>query len=227
MHFRRSAAEADGARIELAKGLRTRGHEIVLVRPRVGEAPPEGIAYEGFEPIEVPVWAPSVPYVRNYFKNERFYNQFYRVLAERLRLHKIDVLHAQHALTGPPGIRAAHDAGVPAVCTVRDYWPVCYWADLIHDPASESLCPACTVAGMVKCVQPRAGGLWPLTLPMIPYMRANLGLKRRSLAGADAVIAVSSAIARDLRARAPELARTRIETIHNPVDVAGIRAQVR
>ena len=79
---------------------------------------------------------------------------------------------------------------------------------------------------MVKCVQPRAGGLWPLTLPMIPYMRANLDLKRRSLAGADAVIAVSSTIARDLRARAPELARTRIETIHNPVDVAGIRAQV-
>jgi glycosyltransferase involved in cell wall biosynthesis len=56
-------------------------------------------------------------------------------------------------------------------------------------------------------------------------MRANLSLKRRSLAAADAVIAVSSAIASDLRTRAPELATTRIETIHNPVDVAGIRAR--
>jgi glycosyltransferase involved in cell wall biosynthesis len=65
--------------------------------------------------------------------------------------------------------------------------------------------------------------LWPLGVPAIPYMRANLSLKRRRVAMADAVIAVSGAIARDLRARAPELAGTRLETIPNPVDVPGIR----
>ena len=55
-------------------------------------------------------------------------------------------------------------------------------------------------------------------------MRANLALKRATIAQADAVIAVSAAIARDLRGRAPELERTRVEVIPNPVDVAGIRA---
>jgi glycosyltransferase involved in cell wall biosynthesis len=56
-------------------------------------------------------------------------------------------------------------------------------------------------------------------------MRANLRLKRMSLAASDVVVAVSRAIARDLRARAPELAATRIEIVPNPVDVADLRAQ--
>jgi glycosyltransferase involved in cell wall biosynthesis len=59
---------------------------------------------------------------------------------------------------------------------------------------------------------------------MIPYMRGNLARKRTALAAADAVIAVSSAIAADLLARAPELSRTRMETIPNPVDVGRLRS---
>jgi glycosyltransferase involved in cell wall biosynthesis len=59
---------------------------------------------------------------------------------------------------------------------------------------------------------------------MIPYMRANLARKRSGLARADAVIAVSSRIAEDLRVRAPVLAQTRIEVIPNPVNVAALRA---
>jgi glycosyltransferase involved in cell wall biosynthesis len=57
-------------------------------------------------------------------------------------------------------------------------------------------------------------------------MRANLRRKREALSRADAVIAVSSTIGRDLAARAPELgaAGTRIEIIPNPVDVRAIRA---
>ena len=51
---------------------------------------------------------------------------------------------------------------------------------------------------------------------MIPYMRANLARKRSGLAAADAIIAVSSTIAADLRARAPEIAATRLEIIPNP-----------
>jgi glycosyltransferase involved in cell wall biosynthesis len=58
---------------------------------------------------------------------------------------------------------------------------------------------------------------------MIPYMRANLARKRTGLSDANAVIAVSSTIATDLRARAPELARTRIEIIPNPVNVTELR----
>src|SRR5262249_56041364 len=56
------------------------------------------------------------------------------------------------------------------------------------------------------------------------YMRANLAAKRTGLARADAVIAVSGRLAADLRARAPELASTRVDVIPNPVNVAALRA---
>jgi glycosyltransferase involved in cell wall biosynthesis len=113
------------------------------------------------------------------------------------------------------------------VATVRDYWPVCYWSDLLHTRDGVTLCPECTAANMRVCIQPRGGALWPLALPMIPYMRANLGRKRSGLARADAIIAVSQRIADDLRERAPELSSARIDVIPNPVNVAALREAAR
>jgi glycosyltransferase involved in cell wall biosynthesis len=214
----------------LAKGLRALGHEVFIVRPRFGPEPSGDETrngrngYDGFEPVRFDAWAPRVPFVRNYFKNERLYRSLEPFLAGIVQRDAIDIVHAQHLLTGPPSIAAARSVAVPVVCTVRDYWPVCYWSDLIQDRGHETLCPGCSVEGMTRCVRPHAGALWPAALPFIPYMRANLSLKRRSLAHADAIIAVSGAIAQDLRLRAPELNAARIETIHNPVDVSGIRA---
>ena len=101
-------------------------------------------------------------------------------------------MHAQHVMTTVPSIRAGAAAGMPVVATVRDYWPVCYWSDLIYDPAQPSLCPACTVPMMTRCVRPRAGAASVAAWSLIPYMRANLRTKRRTLARAGAVIAVSS-----------------------------------
>jgi glycosyltransferase involved in cell wall biosynthesis len=72
---------------------------------------------------------------------------------------------------------------------------------------------------MTRCVRPRAGKLPVAAWPIIPYMRSNLQTKRSTLARAGAVIAPSHAIARDLRARAPELAGTPLYTIPNPVDM--------
>ena len=77
---------------------------------------------------------------------------------------------------------------------------------------------------MTQCLRPHAGPLWPAALPFIPYMRSNLARKRKGLAAADAIVAVGSTLARDLKARAPELAQTRIEIIPNPVDLAAIDA---
>jgi glycosyltransferase involved in cell wall biosynthesis len=64
-----------------------------------------------------------------------------------------------------------------------------------------------------------------MALPMIPYMRANLARKRSGLARADAIVAVSSTIAADLQARAPEIAGTPLHVIPNPVDVTGLRTR--
>jgi glycosyltransferase involved in cell wall biosynthesis len=210
---------------ELARGLRRRGHLVVVVQPRPAE--PEGSRereYDGIRVIEFGFPAPSLPYVRNYFKNERLFPRLAGRLFEIVERERIELVHGQHVLTSLPAIEAAHRRGIPAVCTVRDYWPVCYWSDLIYSKTSTSLCPECSAAMMTRCIRPRGGALWPLALPMIPYMRHNLARKRAGLAAADAVVAVSSTIAADLRARAPELAPTRIEIIPNPVDVAGLRA---
>ena len=73
---------------------------------------------------------------------------------------------------------------------------------------------------MTRCLAPRTGPAWPLTLPVIPYMRANLRRKQADLAEADLIVAVSSHVAATLRERAPALARSRIEVVPNGVDLS-------
>lgn len=207
---------------ELARGLRARGHEIHVVQPRPGR--PDGSRdYDGFRVREVGVFAPAIPFARNFLKNERLWARLAAVLRQTIAETRAEVIHGQHVMTIPAAVRAAEAAGIPSVATVRDYWPVCYWSDLIHDPATTTLCPACSAAGMARCVRPRGGATWPLALPLIPYMRANLARKQRDLARADRVIAVSSTIGGDLLARAPGLDPDRVRVIPNPVDVEAIR----
>ena len=209
---------------ELARGLRARGHAVLIVQPKPGQ--PEGVratSYDGFRVLEFGAAAPNVPYLRNYFKNERLHRKLAEFLEDVARRERTDILHGQHVLTGIPAIEAARRAQIPSVCTVRDYWPVCYWSDLIHTRDEAVLCPGCSAGMMTRCIRPRAGAAWPAALPMIPYMRANLARKRSGLAAAGTVVAVSSAIAADLAARAPELSETPIAVIPNPVDVARLR----
>jgi len=208
---------------EAARGLRERGHEVCVVQVHAGSPAGHGRSYDGFRVRTIERPAPAVPFVRNYFKNERLWVRAAAELRAIAVETHAEILHAQHLLTSPAAVAAGSGLGVPVVCTVRDYWPVCYWGTLIHDPASPALCPACTASMMTRCVRPRAGAAWPLALPFIPYMRGNLARKQRALAAASAVVAVSSAIARDLRERSPALRAARIEVIPNPVDVAGIR----
>jgi len=212
---------------ELARGLRDRGHDVRIVQAHAGSPAEHGRSYDGFRVRAIEQSAPAAPFVRNYFKNERLWARADRELRVIARETRADILHAQHVLTSPAAVAAGAALGLPVVCTVRDYWPVCYWGTLIHDPASPSLCPACSASMMTRCVRPRAGAAWPLALPFIPYMRGNLARKQQALAGAGAVVAVSSAIARDLRERSASLASARIEIIPNPVDVAGIRREAQ
>jgi glycosyltransferase involved in cell wall biosynthesis len=210
---------------ELVRGLTGRGHDVTVVQPRPGTARGERPRhYEGQRVLEVGAPAPDVPYVRNYFKNEWLSRGLGPTIARIARQQRAEILHAQHVLTGPATIDAARNLGRPSVCTVRDYWPVCYWADLIVAHDDPVLCPACSAAQMTRCVRPRAGHAWPLALPFVPYMRANLRRKRAALARADAVIAVSRTLTTDLRARAPELQARRLETIPNPVNLADAQA---
>ncbi len=209
----------------LARGLRTLGHEVFIVQPRPGE--PEGTrlaTYDGFEIRAFGAAAPDIPYLRNYFKSERLTPRLADYLLDVIRCEGIDIVHAQHVMTALPAIEAASRADVPVAVTVRDYWPVCYWSDLLHTRSELALCPECSTRNMTRCIRPRAGAAWPLALPLIPYMRANLARKRQGLARADAIVAVSRRIAADLSERAPEIQSTRMEIIPNAVNVAELRA---
>ena len=208
---------------ELARGLRARGHHVVVVRT-YSERDPVPTSYDGFDVAGFPAFAPPLPFLRNYVRNERLYQRLSRHLAGVITKEQIDLIHAQHVLTGPPSVMAARRIGIPSLCTVRDYWPVCYWGDVLADPDAGVVCPGCSAGAMTRCLRPRTGRAWPATLPMIPYMRANLRHKQAGLADADAIVAVSHHVAAALRERAPEFRRSRIETIPNGVDVQGVRA---
>ena len=209
---------------ELARGLRARGHDIFIVRT-YSERDPVPSEYDGFAVTGFPAFAPPVPFLRNYVRNERLYQRLSRHLAELIAKEKIDVIHAQHVLTGPASVMAAQRAGIPSVCTVRDYWPVCYWGDVLADPRVGVVCPGCSAGAMTQCLRPRTGLAWPATLPMIPYMRANLRRKQTTIADADVIVAVSAHVASALRNGVPEFERTRIEVVANGVDVRSVRAE--
>jgi len=207
---------------ELVKGLVARGHHVDVLKIEAGPAGLTESTYEGVTVTTFRQQAPAVPVVRNVAKNERMWAKAADYLAIRLRQAPVDVVHAQHVMSTVPAIRAGERIGTPVVATVRDYWPVCYWSDLIHDPESPTLCPGCTTTMMRACVRPRAGSAAVAAWSLIPYMRRNLRTKRTTLARAGAVIAVSRRIADDLRTRAPELSDTPIFTIPNPVDLSAL-----
>ena len=209
---------------ELVRGLAARGHDVEVIKAEAGPAP--GVfetRYEGFRVTTFRTTAPNLVVARNIAKNERLWSSLATYLKdERLRLSPPDVVHAQHVMTTTPSVDAGRAFNIPVVATVRDYWPVCYWSDLIYDPAQPDLCPACSTKMMTRCVRPRAGAATVAAWSVIPYMRANLRKKREALARASAIIAVSTAIADDLRTRAPEIAGTPLYTIPNPIDMAGL-----
>jgi glycosyltransferase involved in cell wall biosynthesis len=211
---------------ELARGLTARGHDVAVVKVDAMSRV-TGVFDGRFEGVRVTNFARdvmNVPVVRNIVKNEALWGSLSSYLTDRIKKDDVDIVHAQHVMTTVASIRAGAATSTPVVATVRDYWPVCYWSDLIYDPAGRELCPACTVGNMRRCVRPRSRGIPLAGWSVIPYMRANLRRKRQTLAKADAVIAVSHAIGADLRQRAPELASTPLYTIPNPVDMTRLDA---
>lgn len=211
---------------ELARGLRARGHHVHVLKVSAGKARPEQhTVYDDIPVLEYQLYAPNVPGIRNYFKNERLYPRVAAKLLAMIRDTKAEIVHGQHVLSAPPAVQAARAAGIPSVVTVRDYWPVCYRSDLLHTDRTRALCPGCSRADGASG-RPRLGvtGL-PLRLVQ-PYLRANMARKAQALSDADAVIAVSSVIGRDLLERAPGLSSSKLEIIPNPVNIDALSRRV-
>jgi glycosyltransferase involved in cell wall biosynthesis len=132
-----------------------------------------------------------------------------RAFAARLRDHEGAVVHAQHSLSALGALGGEHAARVAV--TVRDHWPVCFWSTRMSRGA---LCPQCGLVPMTRCVEGRVPAPRPLSWGAIPYMRADLREKHRALGRAGATLAVSEAIAAELRAAGVP----RVEVIPNVVD---------
>src|SRR3954469_7735519 len=86
---------------QLARGLRARGHDVLIVQPRPRTA--QGVretTYDEFRVVEFGAPAPPVPYVRNYFKNEKLYTSLADYLTRPIAHEHIAILHGQHPRAG-------------------------------------------------------------------------------------------------------------------------------
>ena len=192
----------------LARALAQRGHTVQVVVLKEGAGRPTASSYQGIEVHEFPYWAPRVPLVRNWFRNELLWNRLGSWLENEVRAGAFQILHAQHSQTVPAAVRAGRKLGIPVVATVRDYWPLCYRAVALS-PTGER-CTHCNPAAAVRCLG--TGG----ALLAYPYIRSNVRRKARALAQADAVIAVSRFVAERLAAIVPA---SRLHVIPNLVDL--------
>ncbi|MGC8873065.1 MAG: glycosyltransferase family 4 protein [Chloroflexia bacterium] len=192
----------------LARALAQRGHIVEVVVLREGVGHPREREYGGLRVHEFPYWAPRIPFLRNLFRNERLWPRLADWLVEKTRADGFQILHAQHSQTVPAAVRAGRRLGIPVVATVRDYWPLCYRATGLSGDGTS--CTRCSLRAAVRCFGTSA------VLPAYPYIRSNVARKAKALAEADAVIAVSRFVARQLG----DIVRaSRLHVIPNLVDL--------
>jgi len=162
----------------LALGLKDAGHEVKILTTA------EGPGDEGGVPVT------RLPGVDGGFRRGKMVETFRAALAQE---GGADVVHAQHSLSALGAL--GFEPRPRTVVTVRDHWPVCFWSTRM---SRGKLCPRCSTPGMWRCIE---GRLPALSAPLaIPYMKWDLSSKQAALRRADAVIAVSEAIASELRA---------------------------
>lgn len=198
----------------LARALQRRGHEVLAVVPVEGRPGRSERSFGGVRVVEFGYRAPALPFVRNYFRNERLWPALGRLLAELVREGNFELIHAQHSLTIPAAVYAA---AVPVVATVRDYWPLCYRSTLLDEAGTP--CTRCDLAAVVRCLGRPLGPLAGLLGLLYPYVRGNLRRKGQALARADAVVAVSGHVAGQLATIVPP---ERLHVLPNLVDLEEI-----
>ena len=175
----------------LALGLREAGHDVAILTTSPGPADLDGLRVqrlhvEGRKRLALP-----------------------RAFARHIRDLPHDAIHAQHSLSALGALAGAE--AHRTVVTVRDHWPICFWSTRI---SQGRLCPACGILPMTRCVKGRVPGPAPLAWGALPYMLGDLREKRLALQRAGATLAVSEAIAEELRAEQIP----RVQVIPNVVD---------
>lgn len=183
----------------LALALHAAGHHVTVITTA------EGPTSEG------PVPVIRLQGAAGRFRRGAMVETFREALARKAS-HE-DVIHAQHSLSALGALTL--EPRPRTVVTVRDHWPVCFWSTRM---SQGRLCPKCSTVSMWRCID---GRLPKLAAPVaIPYMKWDLTDKQEALRRADAVIAVSEAIAQELRA----VSIPAVTVLPNIVDAAEVNA---
>jgi len=185
----------------LALGLRAAGHEVRVITTSAG---PEELDGLGIERLHISG--------RKRLTAPRAFARAVRALGPDA------VIHAQHSLAALGSLSAGCDQRVAV--TVRDHWPVCFWSTRL---SRGQPCPACGVRPMTRCLTGRLRVPAPASWALIPYMRWDLRAKRSALERAGAIIAVSEAIATEVRGAG----RGAVEVIPNIVNPRELEAAGR
>ena len=154
----------------LARVLSDNGHavEIIVVDPSGTEVTRR--AYEETTVTEVGVRA-SRTLSNRLGANDYAHAALSTYLDRRLQVESdVDIVHAQHLLSGPPAIAAGRARARATIATVRDYWPVC-----LHGTSwwGSQNCDGCTTANLTGCMAEY--WRWPA-----PVARVMVGWGRRS-----------------------------------------------
>lgn len=198
---------------QLARGLRARGHDLRVVLAQ----PARTLTRTSYD--DFPVWEPEL--------GARLLPPAFfaasglgpgKTVRGLVQSWRPDVIHAQHVNSALVAARAA--GGAPVVITVRDHWPICFYGTALASVP----CPSCLRGTQSPCNTAR-GRIHADALRHMAKataMRAMLTQRQRVLRNAAAVIAVSGAIADELRQASPPASLHRLSIrLHRGLRGAG------
>jgi len=166
----------------LVSALREQGHNIYVVQAGLTQAVNQQREYEGIKVYQYGVNYAAVPLYKKFKTKGYLFPRLVQLLDEILYKIPIDIIHAQHLLTAPPSIAIANQKSIPVICTIRDYWPLCFHSTRL---IGNKICPECHIGNMFTCLSARFPMMMPFSPLIVPFMRANLKFKRKMLNRAD------------------------------------------
>ncbi len=203
----------------LALALLARGHTVTAIVPRAG-AGDTALDTLGVPTRVLGYRAARLPFVRNASRHEWLWPRIASVITAEIQGQTI--IHAQHTQVTPAAVLAGRRSGTPVVVTVRDHWPWDYFATGLH--GNRIPYPRQDLAALATDLPARLGPLrGSIALAALPYVLGHTARRRRALAQADAVIAVSQYIADRL---AGIVAADRLHVVPNMVNLAAIDATI-
>jgi glycogen synthase len=202
----------------LARALIAAGHHVTALVPALNTDGVQQQVVDAIPTLRLGYRAPGLPFVQNYFRHERLWPRFADLIIEQARQTKADLIHAQHAQSTAAAVLAGQKLGLPVVATVRDHWPWDYFTIGLH--GDQLPYPNLRWPALLTDLPARLGPLkGAVAMFAAPYILSHLQRRATALARADAIIAVSSYIARRLQGVVPS---EKIHVIHNIVDVEQI-----